>query len=93
VQQQTANTMPAAEMQRLARIGATIALADDLKRHLAMDAMFPGILKDARKQVRMNGHAAEPAKPKRFLSAAARRKISLAQKRRWAKQRKLAKAG
>ena len=38
------------------------------------------------------GSARRPTKTRRHMSAAARRKISLAQKARWAKQRKAAKA-
>lgn len=80
-----------AELERFARTGATMEIVEQRKRHAEMDRRFPGILAEAIRTIRANGHAAKAVaqEPKRrTLSAVARRKISLAQKARWRKHRK-----
>jgi hypothetical protein len=87
-----------AELERFARTGATMEIVEQRRRHLEMDRRFPGILADAIRKLRANGfHSAKAVAPaeepkRRTLSKEARRRISLAQKRRWAKKRKEAKA-
>jgi hypothetical protein len=92
--------MEASELERYARSGATQVIVEERKRHAAIDKALPGVLAAAIRQLRAdgarNGHApvkAEAAEPKRRqMSKAARQRISLAQKARWAKQRKEKKA-
>jgi hypothetical protein len=94
--------VPDAELERYARTGATMVIVEERKRHAEMDRRFPGILADAIRKLRANGNgnghhqakaAAPPEEPKRrTMSAAARKRISMAQKARWRKQRKEAKA-
>jgi hypothetical protein len=91
-----------AELERFARTGATLEIVEQRRRHLEMDRRFPGILAEAIRALRANGSnghgpkavQAAPAEPpkRRTMSAAARKRISLAQKARWRKQRKEAKA-
>lgn len=87
--------MENSELERFARTGATLVIVQERRRHQEMDKRFPGILAEAIRAARANG--AKPAvlaeAPKRRkMSAAARKRISLAQKARWRKQRKEAKA-
>jgi hypothetical protein len=92
--------VPDAELERYARTGATMVIVEERKRHAELDRRFPGILAEAIRTLRANGNghhqvkAAAPAEePKRrTMSAAARKRISMAQKARWRKQRKEAKA-
>jgi hypothetical protein len=91
--------VPDAELERFARTGATMVIVEERKRHAEMDRRFPGILAEAIRTLRANGNghhqvkAAAPEEPKRrTMSAAARKRISMAQKARWRKQRKEAKA-
>jgi DNA-binding HxlR family transcriptional regulator len=89
---------PAVSMERWARDGATKQIVEDRRKHAAMERALPGVLAAAIREERSNGHGAravqaeEPAKPKRRLSAAGRKRISVAQKARWRKHRKEAKA-
>lgn len=82
------------EIEHYARAGATRVIVEERRRHEEMDRRFPGILAEAvrtlRSAVKVQAAAEEPKR--RTLSADARRRISQAQKRRWAKQRKTAKA-
>lgn len=92
-------SIPDEDFERYARTGATQVIVDDRLRHAQMERRFPGILAEAIRKVRAaratstNGHQVEPEpqqqeRPRRHFSAAARRRISLAQKRRWAAKRK-----
>jgi hypothetical protein len=91
--------IPEKDLERWARDGVTKEIVDQRMRHRELDRRFPGVLAAAIRQLRAapvasngNGHApaVEQERPKRVFSAAARKKISIAQKRRWAKQKRSA---
>lgn len=93
--------LSSAEMEHYARAGATHLIVEERKNHAAIDRELPGVLAAAIRQLRADGVRnrrapveAEPPKPRRTMSASARKRISEAQKARWAKQKKTArKAG
>jgi hypothetical protein len=79
-------------MRELARIGAAARVAQLRAEIAELERSFPGVAGSTSRRGRPPAAAAsadaQPAKRKRRkMSAAARKKISDAQKRRWAKQK------
>lgn len=91
--------LSSAEMDHYARVGATHLIVEERKKHAAIDRELPGVLAAAIRQLRANGNGAaaapvaeeKPRRHRRRISAEGRKRISDAQKARWAKQRKTAK--
>lgn len=80
--------MDRAELLRLARVGAEARVADLQKELAKVFQQFPDLRRRAASaSVRGRRTSAGPRRRRPRLSAAARKRISDAQKARWAKQR------
>jgi hypothetical protein len=90
-----------ADLKRYARVGAIQEIVDDRQKHARIDAMLPGTLAAAIRQLRAKDHGApdvvelveqvEPTSLRRKrkpLSATARKRIGIAKRRWWREHRK-----
>jgi hypothetical protein len=80
------------ELLRLARTGAEARLAQLRAEESAIFRAFPDLRSHHTQNVNDSGPAAPRPRGRRRLSAEARKRISEAQKARWAKQKRKSKA-